>query len=61
MNQLLEKMGEMGETGACVTNCHAKAFFSKHVSNLSIQIILCYKHLNKKEAITVMVWIGFLL
>ena len=50
----------MGETGAHVTNCHAIAFISKHVSNLSIQI-LCYKHLNKKEAIAVMIWIGFLL
>lgn len=55
---IVGKTGEMGETGAHVTNCHAIALISKHVSNLSIKIIPCYKHLNKKPSLCDLDWIS---
>lgn len=60
MNQLLENRG-VGEPGAHVTNRYAVVFVNEHIRNLSVQTILCYKHWNKKEAVTDMSgWISSL-
>lgn len=47
----------MSETGAPTANC--PMLISKQAGSLSMQIVLWYKHMNRKEAVAVTIHIGF--